>query len=89
MERLGSTREETFFVGDRMNTDIRAGVEAQVDTVLVLSGVTSPGDIDKFSFRPAIILNGVGDILGVLGVVLKDLPEMKSADAGADAKAKL
>jgi NagD protein len=67
MERLGSKREETVFIGDRMNTDIRAGVEAQVDTVLVLSGVTSEQDLARYNYRPSTVLNGVGDIPSILG----------------------
>jgi len=54
---------EIAFIGDRMDTDIIAGVESNVDTVLVLSGVTSREDIDKFPYRPKYILNGVGDII--------------------------
>lgn len=51
------------FVGDRMDTDIIAGIESNVDTVLVLSGVTSLNDIDAFPYRPKYILNNVGEIL--------------------------
>ena len=54
---------EIAFIGDRMDTDIVAGVESNVDTVLVLSGVTAREDIDKFPYRPKYILNGVGDIV--------------------------
>jgi NagD protein len=46
-----------------MDTDIIAGIESNVDTVLVLSGVTSREDIGKFPYRPKYILNGVGDIV--------------------------
>lgn len=59
---LGTTREETAIVGDRMDTDIVAGVESELDTVLVLSGVTSRADIDRFPYRPHYVLEGVGDI---------------------------
>ena len=46
-----------------MDTDIIAGIESNIDTVLVLSGVTKPEDIDNFPYRPKYILNGVGDII--------------------------
>jgi NagD protein len=46
-----------------MDTDIISGIESNVDTVLVLSGVTSREDIDKFPYRPKYILNGVGEIV--------------------------
>ena len=51
------------FIGDRMDTDIIAGIESNVDTILVLSGVTSREDIDSFPYRPKYVLNGVGDIV--------------------------
>jgi NagD protein len=51
------------FIGDRMDTDIIAGIESNVDTVLVLSGVTSREDINNFPYRPKYILDGVGDIV--------------------------
>ena len=46
-----------------MDTDIIAGIEFNVDTVLVLSGVTKREDINKFPYRPKYILEGVGDIV--------------------------
>ena len=54
---------DVVFIGDRMDTDIIAGVESNIDTVLVLSGVTQMSDLAKFPYRPKYILNGVGDIL--------------------------
>ncbi len=54
---------EIAFIGDRMDTDIIAGIESNVDTVLVLSGVTSIEDIDRFPYRPKYIINGVGDLV--------------------------
>ena len=59
---LGCRREESVIVGDRMDTDIVAGVESEIDTVLVLSGVTSQEDLRRFSYRPTLVLPGVGDI---------------------------
>ena len=61
---LGCHSEDIAFIGDRMDTDIIAGIESNVDTVLVLSGVTAREDIDKFPYRPKYILNGVGDLVG-------------------------
>ena len=51
------------FIGDRMDTDIIAGIESNIDTVLVLTGVTKLSDIDLFPYRPKYVLNGVGDII--------------------------
>ncbi len=63
LRKLGCHSEEIAFIGDRMDTDIIAGIESNVDTVLVLSGVTAKEDIDRFPYRPKYILGGVGDIL--------------------------
>ena len=63
LRRLKCHSADIVFIGDRMDTDIIAGIESNVDTVLVLSGVTSREDIDKFPYRPKYILDGVGDLL--------------------------
>ena len=56
--------EEAAMVGDRMDTDVISGLESGLDTVLVLSGCTSRGELDDYPYRPNYILNGVGDIPG-------------------------
>ncbi len=59
---LGVHSEDAVMIGDRMDTDIVAGIETGLDTVLVLSGVTDHNEIKKFPYRPRLVLNGVGDI---------------------------
>lgn len=56
------SREETAIIGDRMDTDIIAGIHSEIDTVLVLSGVTAKVNLKKFAYRPHYILPTVGDI---------------------------
>lgn len=60
---LGCHGSDIAFIGDRMDTDIIAGIESNIDTVLVLSGVTERDDIDNFPYRPKYTLDGVGDIV--------------------------
>lgn len=62
LKLLGCHSAEAAMIGDRMDTDIIAGIETGLDTALVLSGVTSQKDIDRYPYRPAHILKGVGDI---------------------------
>jgi len=62
LKRLGATREETAIIGDRMDTDIVAGIETEVETVLVLSGVTSREELDRFPYAPRHVLEGVFEI---------------------------
>ena len=63
LKKIGCHSEEIAFIGDRMDTDIIAGIESNVDTVLVLTGVTAITDIDKFPYRPKYILDSVADIV--------------------------
>ena len=59
---LGIHSSEAVMIGDRMDTDIIAGIESGMDSVLVLSGVTTIETIEEYPFRPTYILTGVGDI---------------------------
>ena len=63
LKKLECIREETVIIGDRMDTDIIAGIESEIDTCLVLSGITTQDEIDQFAYRPLFILNGVEDII--------------------------
>lgn len=59
---LGVHSEDTIMVGDRMDTDIVAGVETGMETILVLSGVTSREMIEDYPYRPTHIVDSVADI---------------------------
>jgi NagD protein len=54
--------EDTVMIGDRMDTDIVAGVESGMETVLVLTGVTSREDVEDFPYRPTHIVPSVAEI---------------------------
>ena len=63
LKRINSRREESIIIGDRMDTDIIAGIESEIDTCLVLSGITTITEISEFPFRPDYVLEGVKDII--------------------------
>ena len=63
LRKLNCHSQDIAFIGDRMDTDIIAGIESNVDTVLVLSGVTTREDISNFPYCPRYIVNGVGDLV--------------------------
>jgi len=63
LKKLGIKREDAIVIGDRMDTDIRCGLESEIDTLLVLSGITDRTEVDNFPYRPQYILNGVVDLI--------------------------
>ena len=62
LKRINCHRDDAVIIGDRMDTDIIAGIESEIQTVLVLSGITTREDVEKFPDRPNLILDGVGQI---------------------------
>lgn len=60
--KLGARSAETVMIGDRMDTDIRGGLEAGMQTCLVLSGVSTKETLKKFSYKPDYIFNNIGEI---------------------------
>lgn len=63
LDKLGVPREQALVIGDRMDTDILAGVESEIDTVLVLSGVTeSAADLFPYAFRPKYYFKNLGSL---------------------------
>lgn len=66
LEILDCDEKDIAIIGDRMDTDIVAGVESDIDTILVLSGVTKPKDLKYFPYQPTHILNSVADIVASL-----------------------
>jgi NagD protein len=66
LKKINCTREETIIIGDRMDTDIVAGIESEIDTCLVLSGITTLKTMHDFAYCPKYYLNGVIDIISNL-----------------------
>lgn len=62
LQLLGCQREETIIIGDRMDTDIVAGIESGIDTALVLSGITRESDLQRYAYKPHYILTDVSEI---------------------------
>lgn len=60
---IGLDSKDIAIIGDRMDTDIISGIESGIETVLVLSGVSTRKTVDQFPYRPDYVLDGVGDIV--------------------------
>ena len=63
MNKINAHSESTGMIGDRMDTDVVAGIEAGLHTVLVLTGIADDAEISKYPFRPNEILNSIADLL--------------------------
>ena len=66
LNSLNARPSSTVIVGDRMDTDILAGIEAGLDTILVLSGVTTKQDVERYPFRPARVVASIADLIDEL-----------------------
>jgi NagD protein len=62
LNRLGLHSENTIMVGDRMETDIKAGLESGMETILVLTGVTQRDEIARYPYQPTRVVDSVADI---------------------------
>jgi len=54
--------ENAVMVGDRMDTDVLAGVESGMETILVLTGVTRREDVTRYPYRPTHVVESVAEI---------------------------
>lgn len=63
LKKIGCRREDAVIIGDRMDTDIIAGIESEIESVLVLSGVTTREEVARFAFRPDHVLDGIGNLV--------------------------
>ncbi|MHC4568553.1 MAG: HAD hydrolase-like protein, partial [Planctomycetota bacterium] len=64
IKKIGCRREETLIIGDRMDTDIISGIESEIETALVLTGITAREDLPLFPYQPDHILDSVVDVIG-------------------------
>lgn len=63
-EQLGSRPEETLVIGDRLDTDILGGQRAGMKTALVLSGVTSQDELEKWQPKPDLVAPSLAVLIG-------------------------
>jgi NagD protein len=64
LRSLGAHSESTLMIGDRMDTDVRSGLEAGLQTILVLTGISTVETAERFPYRPTRVIESVADLVG-------------------------
>jgi NagD protein len=67
LNAIDAHSETTAMIGDRMDTDVVAGLEAGLHTVLVLTGATTPEMADRFPYRASRVVDSIADLVDELG----------------------
>jgi NagD protein len=66
LNKVEAHSENTVLVGDRMDTDVVAGIEAGLETILVLTGSTRRPDIERYPWRPTRVLDSIADAIELI-----------------------
>lgn len=66
LNRINAHSEHTAMIGDRMDTDVVAGMEAGLRTYLVLTGSTKVEEVESFPYRPTAVMDGIKDLVELI-----------------------
>ncbi|MCT1603736.1 HAD-IIA family hydrolase [Dermacoccus nishinomiyaensis] len=80
LNRIDAHSESTVMIGDRLDTDVRSGLEAGLRSILVLTGSTRPDQVDRYPFVPTRICDSIAD---VVPLVHEFSPERMAAEGDA------
>ncbi|NJC70357.1 HAD family hydrolase [Planosporangium thailandense] len=67
LNTIDAHSETTAMIGDRMDTDVLCGLEAGMETILVLTGISTRDDVDRYPYRPSRVVNSVADLIDEVG----------------------
>ncbi len=63
LRTLGAHSENTLMIGDRMDTDVRSGLEAGLQTILVLTGISGEHTAERYPYRPTKVIRSIADLV--------------------------
>ncbi|HKE64542.1 MAG TPA: HAD-IIA family hydrolase [Micromonosporaceae bacterium] len=63
LNTINAHSETTAMIGDRMDTDVLCGLEAGLATILVLTGIATPEDVNRFPYRPSRVVASIADLI--------------------------
>ncbi|MDT7729595.1 MAG: 5-nucleotidase [Actinomycetota bacterium] len=64
LRALGAHSETTLMIGDRMDTDVHSGIEAGLQTILVLTGISTRESAERYPYRPTLVVDSIADLVG-------------------------
>ena len=67
LNAIDAHSETTAMIGDRMDTDVVSGLEAGLETILVMTGLTQPGEAEHYPYLPTRTIASIADLLDELG----------------------
>ena len=67
LNQIKAHSETSAMIGDRMDTDVKCGIEAGLETILVTTGITQPSDVERFPYRPSRIVKSIADLIPEIG----------------------
>ncbi|MDN6647019.1 HAD hydrolase-like protein, partial [Corynebacterium flavescens] len=62
LNNIGAHSEDTVMIGDRMDTDVKAGIEAGMKTILVRTGISDEKEIARYPYRPSTVVESVAEL---------------------------
>lgn len=62
LRALGAHSEQALMIGDRMDTDVRSGLESGLNTVLVMTGLSDEDTAERFPFRPTKVVGSIAEL---------------------------
>jgi NagD protein len=66
LNTINAHSESTAMIGDRMDTDVLCGLEAGLETILVLTGISTQAEIDKYPYRPSRVVDSIADLIALV-----------------------
>jgi NagD protein len=63
LNTIDAHSESTAMIGDRMDTDILCGLEAGLDTILVLTGISTRADVERYPYRPSRVVASIAELI--------------------------
>ncbi len=80
LNRIGAHSETSVMIGDRMDTDVKSGLEAGMRSILVMTGSTRADQIEQYPYRPTVVLDRIADVVPLVEQLTPGISEELGED---------